>query len=332
MDAGDLLWWDERKAPVSGDLVVIEQHPDRREYCESVLGLKYEAGPVFGIKRLAMRDGEWLLTADDCPEGFPLSDNIIRGPVVFRLSLMHKAGAIGVAQRLARRHDNLAQNINAFVAQAKSPAQKLIARRQLEQLDKIRRKQSEIDRQTGADLVALRKAHCNSISFGPGAMVDRHVTAQISHNAVTDTAVTTEPADGSQAYSSTTQPAIGVVGLNGLASYTSPEGTATQVDVSWSAQARISNTTSGVAVGKARLRIRVFINSSEVFNSELILESYTATDNWGPFSGTRSFSVPAGQTLDAYIQTDRNFTTSGASPAQTMFWREALVNLVPSKR
>lgn len=154
----------------------------------------------------------------------------------------------------------------------------------------------------------------------------------IEPNAATEVSVTTEPADGNQAYASVTQPVLGVTGLNGLASYTSPDYTATQVDVSWSAQARISNTTSGVAVGEARLQARCHINGVEVFSKRLILESYTGADSWGPFSVTRSFSVPAGQTIDARIQTSRSFSTGGTSPAQTMYWRDALVNIVASKR
>jgi len=148
----------------------------------------------------------------------------------------------------------------------------------------------------------------------------------------TDTAVTTLPADGNQAYSATTQPAVEVTGLTGLASYASPAAVATQVDVAWSGQARISNTTSGAAVGEAVIGITVFVNSVEIFNRNFILEPYTAAGDWGAFSGAHSFNVPAGQTLDAYILTYRNFTTSGASPAQTMYWRSAILNLVPAKR
>jgi hypothetical protein len=42
-------------------------------------------------------------------------------------------------------------------------------------------------------------------------------------DAATDTFVTDEPADGSQVYSATTQPAVEVSGIGGVASYTSPE-------------------------------------------------------------------------------------------------------------
>lgn len=172
----------------------------------------------------------------------------------------------------------------------------------------------------------------NSLHFGPGTSLEQVPTPAIEPNAVTAVNVTTEPADGSQAYSAATQPVIEVTGLNGSASYTAPAHTAVQVNVSWSGQARISNSTSGVAVGEARLVARVFINGSEVWNQYLILEGYTATADWGNFSGSRDFSVPAGQTIDVYLQTSRSFSTSGSSPAQTMFWREALINIVGQLR
>jgi len=151
-------------------------------------------------------------------------------------------------------------------------------------------------------------------------------------NAATDVVVTSEPADGNEVYSATTQPAFEVTGLNGYATYTSPANMATQVSVSWSAQGQISNTTSGVAVGEARLRVRVFINSVEVFTQWLVLEGYATTTDWGNFAGSRDFDLPAGQTIEVYLQTGRHFSTSGSSPAQTMYWREALINLVGHRR
>lgn len=151
-------------------------------------------------------------------------------------------------------------------------------------------------------------------------------------NAATDVVVTAEPADGNEVYASATQPVVEVTGLNGYATYTSPANMATQVSVAWSAQGRISNTTSGVAVGEARLRVRVFIDSVEVFTQWLVLEGYTATDAWGNFAGSRDFDVPAGQEIEVYLQTGRSFSTGGSSPAQTMYWREALINLVGHRR
>jgi hypothetical protein len=175
-------------------------------------------------------------------------------------------------------------------------------------------------------------AAVNSLHFGPGTALEALGTPDIEPNAATAVNVTVEPADGSQAYSVATQPVFEVNGLNGTASYTSPVHTATQVNVAWSGQARISNTTSGVAVGEAWIQVRVFINGSEVWNQHQILEGYTAAGDWASFSGSRDFAVPAGQTIDAYLQTTRNFSSGGSSPAQTMYWREALLNLVGQLR
>jgi hypothetical protein len=172
-----------------------------------------------------------------------------------------------------------------------------------------------------------------TLHFGPTTNLAVVDTPQIGDNAATDVAITSTPSDGSQAYAAVTQPVIEVTGLSSVTSYTSPTAFATQVQVDWSGQARISNTTSGVAVGEARIGVNVLVNGSSVFNKWLTLEGYTggATD-WGPFSGGRTFAVPAGQTIDVYFQTYRNFGSGGASPAQTMYWRSASVSLVAHKK
>jgi hypothetical protein len=175
-------------------------------------------------------------------------------------------------------------------------------------------------------------AGVNSVRFGPGANLALIDTPQIGDNAITEPYVLTEPSDGSQAYSATTQPAVELNGLDGVASYTAPSSTDVQVRASWSGQGQISNTTSGAAVGEARISVRVFINSVEVWSQWLVLEGYSAAGDWGSFAGVRDFTVPAGQDIDVYLQTGRNFSTSGASPAQTMYWRDALINIVGAKR
>lgn len=175
-------------------------------------------------------------------------------------------------------------------------------------------------------------AAVNSLHFGPGTSLEAVGIPGIEPNSATDVNVTVEPSDGSQAYSAATQPVFESVGLNGTASYTAPVHTAAQVNVSWSGQARISNTTSGAATGEARLRVRVFINAVEVWNQHQVLEGYTAAADWAAFAGSRDFAVPAGQAIDVYLQTDRSFSTGGSSPAQTMYWREALINVVGQLR
>lgn len=174
---------------------------------------------------------------------------------------------------------------------------------------------------------------CNSLQFGPTTQLELKDTSQLGLNSVTDSPVTIAPADGSQTYASATQPVIEVPGLNASASYTSPAQTDTQVTVAWSGQARISNTTSGTAVGEARISVTVYVNGVQVFSKYLTLESYTGgSTDWGFFAGSLPFSVPAGQTVTAYFQTGRSFSTSGTSPAQTMYWRSAILNMTGVKR
>lgn len=154
---------------------------------------------------------------------------------------------------------------------------------------------------------------------------------RIGPEAVTDTFVLVEPADGSQAYSAVTQPQIEVSGIGGVASYTSPANRSTEVKVSWSVQVRISNLTSGVAVGTSLVTLGVTINGSSVWDSPMTIESYNATDEWATFSGTRDFSVPGGQQIQVFLFTRRNFVSGGTSPAQTHFWQNALINLKAAK-
>jgi hypothetical protein len=171
----------------------------------------------------------------------------------------------------------------------------------------------------------------NSVRFGPTASLPNIDTNQLSQNSVTDPAVILVPADGSQTYTSGTQPRIEGSGLSSTVSYTAPGNSDAQVVASWSGQSNISNTTSGTAVGEARIQIDVVVNSVNVFSKYLALESFTGA-GWGTLAGTRSFNVPAGQTMTLTIQTYRNFSTGGTSPAQTMNWRAALLNLTPAKR
>jgi hypothetical protein len=150
---------------------------------------------------------------------------------------------------------------------------------------------------------------------------------------VADNKVYDEPSDGSQAYSSGTAPVIEVSGLGSHITYTEPTGAASQVMVNWNAQARISNLTSGTATGEAFIGIRIIVNGSDVWNKKFSLESYTGgASDWASFSGSKTLSLPANQAIDVYLQTYREFTTSGLFPAQTMYWRSATVDLLPIKR
>jgi hypothetical protein len=64
----------------------------------------------------------------------------------------------------------------------------------------------------------------------------------------------------------------------------------------------------------------------------LIIERFTDENDWGLYSGTRTVNVPAGQTVEAFLSVARQFDTSGASPAQTITWRDSFLNLVATKR
>jgi hypothetical protein len=170
-----------------------------------------------------------------------------------------------------------------------------------------------------------------SSTDGVVGTASRSGTGDLDEDAATDPFVLTEPADGSQVFAATTQPAVEVGGIGGIASYTSPVDRATEVKVSWSVQVRISNTTSGVAVGTANVRAAVTVNGSLVWDSIMTIEAYNGTDQWATFSGTRDFTVPANQEIEVLLNSGRTFTTSGTSPAQTHFWQNAIINLKAAK-
>jgi hypothetical protein len=170
-----------------------------------------------------------------------------------------------------------------------------------------------------------------SATDGVVGTASRSGTGDLDEDAATDPFVLTEPADGSQVFAATTQPAVEVAGIGGVASYTAPADRSTEVKVSWAVQVRISNTTSGVAVGTAETSVAVTIAGSPVWDSIMTIESYNGTDQWATFSGTRDFTVPAGDEIEVFLNTGRNFTTSGTSPAQTHFWQNALINLKAAK-
>lgn len=149
-------------------------------------------------------------------------------------------------------------------------------------------------------------------------------------DSASDPPVTSSPADGSIVYSSATQPTVELPGLNGSAVYTSAVNDApTKVVVGCTAQARISNTTSGTAVGEARLEFRVLVNGSLVYTRYLALEGYSGGSQYGLLADSMTFNVPAGQQIQAQLIVYRNFLSSGTSPAQTIFWRAASLSLMP---
>jgi hypothetical protein len=157
--------------------------------------------------------------------------------------------------------------------------------------------------------------------------------AGTAYNAVIATPVTATPADGNIAYTAGTQPRVETSGIGSHISYTSPAGFATRCGVAYSAQANVSNTTSGVAVGFASLQVLVQVNGSTVFSRDLRLEALISTaDAWGNLAGEKVFDVPAGQTIDVFLNVGRTFSTGGSSPAQTINWRAAHIEIWPTKK
>jgi hypothetical protein len=134
-------------------------------------------------------------------------------------------------------------------------------------------------------------------------------------------------ATGSKAYASGTQPAIETTGLN--ASATMTPDVDSRVYVAWGAQAQISNTTSGTAIGEALLEAVVLIDGVVEHTEALVLEGFTTAQSlWGTLAGGLSFDVPAGDEIEVRLRVYRDFDTAGSTPAQTIYYREAACSLV----
>lgn len=152
---------------------------------------------------------------------------------------------------------------------------------------------------------------------------------ELPTDAVVDAPVLAEAADDDIDYTAGTQPRVENAGLNSSVDYT-PSGRDAQVMCNWHLQAQISNTTSGVAVGEALARIRVTVDGVEQLAKTIILEGFVDSfGSWATLAGSRTFNVPDGDEIEATLAVYRDFSTSGASPAQTISWRESLVELVP---
>lgn len=132
---------------------------------------------------------------------------------------------------------------------------------------------------------------------------------------------------GTQVYSATTQPAVEISALNISASYQTPSNLRAQFDIGWSVDYMISNGTSGVATGESVVKVRIFVDSSEVYTRETSVEGYT--DRWAHLSGSQRITGAYGSYVEAFLQSGREFSTSGASPEQTHDWQNATIVLAP---
>lgn len=157
--------------------------------------------------------------------------------------------------------------------------------------------------------------------------------AGVAYYAVMAPSVTDTPSDGSINYTAGVQPRVETSGIASHISYTSPASIATRCLVNYAGQANIDNTTSGVATGYAVIECIVQVNGGTVLTRNTRLEAcLSGNDAWGVLAGSKAFDVPAGQTIDVYLNVGRNFSTGGASPAQNIYWRGCMTEIVPTKQ
>lgn len=139
-----------------------------------------------------------------------------------------------------------------------------------------------------------------------------------------------EVTDGSDTFPAETQPHLESEGLDEQASYTAPSNIDTRCLVQWTGQAQISATTSGTAVGEARFRVRITVDAVTEYDKYVVLEGYrTSNELWAQLAGSITLAVPAGEEVIVYVQSFRDFSTSGSSPAQTHYWQNVLMSITP---
>jgi hypothetical protein len=164
----------------------------------------------------------------------------------------------------------------------------------------------------------------NSLRFGSSTNLALIDNTQLNDGSVTPGPNSSSPADGSISYTSGTQPRAESAGINGFVSVTPDIATgSSKVDVAWTAQARVDVTTSGTVVGEAFIFVTVQVNGSTVFTRKASIEPTAGTGTYLTFSGATNVTVPAGQTVAAFLTCGRTFSGSGLSPAQVQDWREA---------
>jgi hypothetical protein len=176
-------------------------------------------------------------------------------------------------------------------------------------------------------------AGINSVRFGPTTNLDVLDTPQIGVGAISTTPVSSSPSDGSISYSATTQPAIESSGINGHITLTPAISTgSSQVDATWFGQVQIDTSTSGTAVGFAEVTATIQVNGSTVFSKNYSIEGTASLGDYITIAGSTNVTVPAGQSVDLYLNSGRSFSTSGSSPAQTHYWRSCHLSLQGAQR
>jgi len=202
----------------------------------------------------------------------------------------------------------------------------------------------------GASLVATVRGNSLTIPYAPGTARWFWITAvnfegveslrnpdndtstitAVAGVSVIDVPVINDFADGSVVYTAGTQPRIEASALNQTQAFTSPSNINTRCLVNWTVQGQASNSASGVAVGESRLRIRINVNAVQQYSKYMIFDGFlTANGLWATLSGSFVIQVPAGQDIDVFLESFRNFSTSGTSPAQTHYWQNGVITITP---
>lgn len=170
------------------------------------------------------------------------------------------------------------------------------------------------------------------LNLGPSPLPFEEPPTRVNRGEVDFDGTQVSITDGEITYASATQPVIEVTGIDEGVDFTPSRNM--RVDFSWTAQAQISNTTSGVAVGEARLQFRVrnVPDATVQFQKWVVLEGFTtSSDQWATFSGSVTVDLKSGKEYRARLEVYRDFGSAGSSPAQTIDWRSCEVRIIRAK-
>lgn len=173
----------------------------------------------------------------------------------------------------------------------------------------------------------------HAFRFGPTTNLDAVDNTEIRDGAISPAPVSSSPSDSTLSYASVTQPVIESAGISATASLTPSVTTGTsRVDVTWSTQAKIDVTTSGAAAGISVVTITIQVNGSTVFTKQYSIEGTASIGDYVTVAGATNVSVPAGQTVDAFFNSGRVFSSGGVSPAQVHSWKAAHLSVQAAMR
>lgn len=157
---------------------------------------------------------------------------------------------------------------------------------------------------------------------------------QANQDAVVANPVTDSDASGNVVFGALSFPRVENTYLNLLASYT-PSGQANNVQVNWRGRFNTSAAFggSGSLTGETVANLFIQVDGVTQLDIEVPIDWVrNSQDEWANVSGSKTFNVPDGDQITARLRVYRNASGTGTSFAQTIYWADTEVELIPFNR